>query len=517
MKSPSKRRATALVAFVIVAAFVAAPGLVVAYTLLGGMLGIATSGSGYQRDVRIWNNSPDVASNNNTTVDPAYPGAVGAPLAVWKAAKAWGSDNLLAARNFDFDWQGTTTANFANTNTVGWGTTGCGGGTLAYTETPISDGWRIVMCDSFTWADGPGAILGSEFDIQAVVAHELGHALGLGHSASNCGSAAQATMCPSIANGSIIDRDITSDDQAGLQAIYNVIPANKPLITGLSGSFVTGGTLIITGTNFAATVNVKFTAGTSTNTGAIPGAVYGVSSSAGGTQVSVVIPLNALDGNVIVWEPTLNVMSNAFPIDVNYVPPAPPTITSFSPPSVQAFQGGLVTMNGTGFATATQVDVGATVLTGAGFTIVNDTQITFSAPTATALGPVSVTVTGAGGASAPNSYNYVETFPPKLSNSSAVTFSNQGFTWSWGTGANDIVVVLAATDPTTNNFGTPYDILVNYIQVGQAASDPAGIGSYAIVIPPGLSGVTFYSQIAVFEDQGGPFSASNITSSFILF
>jgi hypothetical protein len=517
MKSHSKRPATALVLLVIVAALVAAPGLVVAYTLLGGMLGIGTSGSGYQRDVRIWNNSPDVASNNNTTVDPAYPGAVGAPLAVWKAAKAWGSDNALAARNFDFDWQGTTTANFSNANTVGWGTTGCGGGTLAYTETPISDGWRIVMCDSFTWADGPGTIFGSEFDIQSVVAHELGHALGLGHSAAGCGGASQATMCPAIANGSIIDRDIASDDQAGLQAVYGVIPASKPVITGLSGSFVTGGTLVITGTGFGNTVNVKFTAGTSTNTGTIPGVVYGVPSTAGGTHVSVVIPLNALDGNVIVWQPSQNVMSNAFPIDVNYVPPAPPTITSFTPSNVQAFQGGVVTMHGTGLGTASQIDVGTTVLGAAAFTIVNDNQITFAAPTATALGPVSVTVTGAGGASGPNNYNYVETSPPKLSNSSAVTFTNQSFTWNWGGGANDVVVVMASPDPTTSTFGTPYDLLVNYIQVGQATNNPAGIGSYTIAIPPGFSGVTFYSQTAFFDDLGGPFSASNITSSVILF
>ena len=514
---PIRLRTPALVASLLVTALVVAPGLMLAFTTIGGSLGIGTSGSGYQRDLRIWNNSPDAASNNNTTANPSYPGATGAAMAVWKGATAWASSNPLAAKNFDFDWQGTTTANNSNANTVGWGTTNCSGGTLAYTETPISDGWRIVMCDGFTWADGPGTILSSEFDIQSVVAHELGHALGLGHSASNCGTGSQATMCPAIGNGSIIDRDLAADDAAGLQAVYGAIPVNKPVITGLSGSFANGGTLVIAGTGFAANVNVKFTAGAGTNTGTISGVVYSVASSGGGTQVSVVIPAAALDGNVIVWEPSLNVMSNAFPIDVNFAPPPAPSISSLSPTNVHAFDGGVVTINGAGFTGATQVAVGGAILTGAGFTVVGYGQITFVAPTANALGPVNVTVTGPGGTSAAMAFNYVETSPPKLLTSSQVTFTNQSFTWSFGAGANDVIVVVASADSTTATFGTPYDLLVNFIQVGQTTNDAAGIGSYTIVIPPGFSGVTFYSQVAVFEDLGGPFSASNIPSALILF
>jgi hypothetical protein len=133
-------------------------------------------------------------------------------------------------------------------------------------------------------------------------------------------------------------------------------------------------------------------------------------------------------------------------------------------------------MNGSGFTGATQVNVGATALTGAQLTIVSNNQITFSAPTATALGPVSVTCTGPGGTSAPSSFTYVETFPAKLATSSQVTFTSQGFTWSWGGGSNDFIYLIASTDPTTADNGTPYEWLVNYIIVASSTSNATGLG-----------------------------------------
>src|SRR5262249_12324503 len=149
---------------------------------------------------------------------------------------------------------------------------------------------------------------------------------------------------PAIWQDGVNQRIIKADDVAGLQAIYGVIPANKPLITSLTGSLVSGGSLVIHGSNFAATVNVKFTAQGSQNTGTITGTVYGVAAAAGGTTVTVTIPAAAQDGNVIVWEPALNLMSNAFPINLN--PPPPPSITSFNPATVQAFAPAQVTVTG---------------------------------------------------------------------------------------------------------------------------------------------------------------------------
>ena len=492
----------------------AAPFLLLSYTFIGGSLGIGTSGNGYQRDVRIFNNAADAAANNNTTPDPSYPGALGASMAVWKGAAAWKSNDPNAACNFDMDWQGANTSNPFNNNTADWTTSGCGGGTLAFTETPISDGWRIRFCESgILWADGPGSIGFSEYDIQATMAHEYGHALGLGHTNIGCSGCNVTTMCPFLCNGNTSQRTIATDDKNGLCALYGTIPANKPLITSLSGSQSTGGTLVINGTNFASTVNVKFTAGTSQNTGTIPGVVYNVPASP--TQISVVIPSTALDGNVLVWEPSQVLLSNAFPIDINFVPPPPPTITGVSPPTVQAFQGGTITLTGTGFTGATQVNSGGTILTPPfGFTIVSDTTITYGAPTAATLGLTTVNVTTPNGTSNNGTFTYVETNPPKLA-AAGFAFQGTNFNWSFAGGAGDTNFLLFALNPTTFSFGG-FNILLNFSILTSGPLDAVGLGSFSLFIPTGTGGITFYSQTATLDGGSGAFvGASNITTTFI--
>jgi hypothetical protein len=105
------------------------PSTSTGFATIGGSLGIGTTGNGYQRDVRVWNNAADAAANNNVTPEANHPGALGAPLSVWKAAEAWNSNTAGAARNFDYDWQGgLATSAGNNSNTVFWGTDSCGGG-----------------------------------------------------------------------------------------------------------------------------------------------------------------------------------------------------------------------------------------------------------------------------------------------------------------------------------------------------------------------------------------------------
>ena len=55
------------------------------FDLLGHSLGPLV------RDVRVFNDFEDVAANDNLAPDPMFPGATGAPLAIWKAAAEWGS------------------------------------------------------------------------------------------------------------------------------------------------------------------------------------------------------------------------------------------------------------------------------------------------------------------------------------------------------------------------------------------------------------------------------------------
>ncbi len=195
----------------------------------------------------------------------------------------------------------------------------------------------------------------------------------------------------------------------------------------------------------------------------------------------------------------------------------PPVLSTVGPGSVQAFQGGTITLTGSGFTGATMVTTGATqlVVPGFDFTIVNDTQITYQAPIASALGSTNVTVTGPGGTSAAKTFNYIETNPPKLA-ASAFAQTGLGFTWTWGGGSADNSYLIAATTNATFMF-SGFPILANFTILSTQTLSAVGIGSLGMTIPAGLLGVTFYSEVATFDGVTNAFvGASNITSTIIL-
>ena len=107
--------------------------------------------------MRVFNNFLDASANDNTTPDPSFPGATGAPLAIWKGIVEWGSelhgdgsgdptqpfDLGSGGANFDPSWQGNATEiGNANANTFSTITTSPFG-IYSYTEFPSTDGWRI--------------------------------------------------------------------------------------------------------------------------------------------------------------------------------------------------------------------------------------------------------------------------------------------------------------------------------------------------------------------------------------
>jgi hypothetical protein len=283
------------------------------YTTIGGSLSLS------QRDVRVFDNYTMATANNNTTPDANWPGYTGVEMATWKGCVEWGSNlhggNGLGdptqtvgsgGANFDASWQGNANGIGTTNENVHSMISGCSGGVLAFTETPISDGWRIRYYECWTWQDGPGAPSGG-IDMQGVACHEYGHALGLGHSAVG-----GATMYPSITGTGSVQRSIEADDMAGVQFIYGVKSASKPKINGVS---VSAGSVTLTGVNFSATGNeVWFTQAGTGGTGN-PIKVTGVNSN--GSTITVTIPATAGKGDVLVRNNGTghSNLSDAWPID----------------------------------------------------------------------------------------------------------------------------------------------------------------------------------------------------------
>lgn len=113
-----------------------------------------------------------------------------------------------------------------------------GVGALASTFTLIDRnrgaivGYDVVFWDRdgaevFDWS-ADGSPSRHEFDVQDTATHELGHALGLGHS-----SVRGATMGPFGSPGSTTARSLHADDQSGIQFLYGSVAAGGPIVTAV--------------------------------------------------------------------------------------------------------------------------------------------------------------------------------------------------------------------------------------------------------------------------------------------
>lgn len=376
-----------------------APTSGAAFSLIGGSLGTA------QRDFRVFNNFVDAAANNNVTPHANFPGATGAVMAIWKGHVEWASgpyagnglgDGVTSninlgdgGANFDNIYQATATGTGTTNQNVHSGLAGGSGGVLAFTETPISDGWRIRYYETWNWQDGPGNVT-SGVDLQGVACHEIGHSLGLGHS-----GVSGATMLPSITGTGVGQRSINSDDIAGVQQIYGVKSATKPTITGLTGSKSVGGVLTINGSQFSSSGNsVWFTKNSSDGN---PVMVTGVSSSGGGTTMNVTIPAGVVDGEVMVQKNATGhaSLSNAFPIDIGTPAGDPPSISGIDPTQGPAGGWTEVQIDGQGFTGTTSVKFAGVDCPS--FTVNSGTSITAVAPAGTLFSLADVTVQDAEG------------------------------------------------------------------------------------------------------------------------
>lgn len=284
----------------------AVPEQATAWSTIGGNLSLS------QRDCRIYDDFIDPTAHDNTVPHVNWPGYTEIELACWKAMAEWGArifgdgtgDSTQTQvgdgnANFSFFWNGEASGTGGYNSNINSPIAGSSGGVLAYTETPISDGWRIRYYESWTWDDGPGSVSSSRIDFQGIACHELGHALGLGH--SNNGA---ATMYAYAIGNGVANRSIELDDQNGIQlGIYSARNDSvMPRIDLIQGSLDPGGTCVLIGDKFSATGNeIWLNSSTldAVQAGGDPYKITGVASTAGGTQISFVVPSSGIEAGAI--------------------------------------------------------------------------------------------------------------------------------------------------------------------------------------------------------------------------
>lgn len=176
---------------------------------------------------RTWDNDPNVRVDNrgNSTITDGDGGRSATRNAIvssaaWNGAGAGTVVNATVASISGFTLgDGIPMLNFRDP--VG----ACSGSCLAATFTGYyqrrSNGtWRIYDADIVTnvsrnYASAGEACSGTEFRIEGIMVHEVGHLLGLGHT-----NVSGATMFPSVSACNNAPASTEADDEAGIRDLY---------------------------------------------------------------------------------------------------------------------------------------------------------------------------------------------------------------------------------------------------------------------------------------------------------
>ncbi|WP_345718827.1 beta strand repeat-containing protein [Kineosporia mesophila] len=273
-----------------------------------------------------------------------------------------------------------------------------------------------------------------------------------------------------ITNVAGTSADTATDD-------FSYIP--KPTVTAVNpviGPTAGGTSAVITGTNLATATGVKFGANTATS--------FVVNSN---TQITAVAPARSA-GQIDITVTAVGGTSDAVTAD-QYTYVAPPTVTNVSPPTGPLTAGTNVTVTGTDFTGVTAVRFGAT--NAVSYTVNSATQLTAVAP-AGSVGPVDVTVTAVGGASATGSADlYTYAAVPTVT----AVVPSSGPT---SAGTSVVITGTALTGATAVKFGTTAATGFTVNSATQiTATAPAGTAGPAdvtVTTPGGTSPVSAADQ-----------------------
>jgi len=173
-------------------------------------------------------------------------------------AAAW-RDQTRA--DFQFIYEGTTNRSSFNSrdgvNIVAWSAAD-GGDALAATivagDKGVATAFDVLFFDTTNnetnhWTSS-GEPAPGQLDIVGVATHELGHALGLNHSATQ-----QATMFASVSGRGLPLRTLHSDDRAGVESLYSTRAVGEPAVlissvTPESGPNTGANEVVLEGLNF---------------------------------------------------------------------------------------------------------------------------------------------------------------------------------------------------------------------------------------------------------------------------
>lgn len=167
-----------------------------------------------------------------------YAADINSALNVWASPSLFTNLGQVADGGVNAGASQVTGGHLGDIRVGAWGITSAG--VLAHAFYPATEaiwglggtiGGDVHFDTGWTWADDPtDTTADADFDFYTVALHELGHALGLGHS-----TVAGSVMYPYYGGAR---RTITADDIAGIQAIYTPVPG--AVLLGMLGLSVVG-------------------------------------------------------------------------------------------------------------------------------------------------------------------------------------------------------------------------------------------------------------------------------------